>query len=85
MIAKVAVYTVGAWPGQLEKLADQLSALNAYAGKFSSEERLLQAVEKGLITHILVTQESALNTPALQKLKALKVEILNFKDIGRIV
>jgi len=76
---------VGAWQGQIEKLVDQLTALNAYVGKFSSEERLLQAAEKGLVTHLLVTQEGALNTPTLQKLKALKVEILGFKDVGRIV
>jgi hypothetical protein len=81
----VAVYTVGAWQGQIEKLVDLLTALNAYVGKFSSEERLIQAAEKGLVTHLLVTQEGALNTPALQKLKALKVEILSFRDVGKIL
>lgn len=85
MTAKVGIYTVGTWPGQVEKLIDRLTTLNAYVGKFSSEERLLQAVEKGMITHLLVTQESALNAPTLNKLKALKVGVLSFKDVGRIL
>jgi len=85
MTAKVAVYTIGAWPGQLEKLADQLTALNVYVGKFSSEERLLQAVEKGMVTHVLITQEGALNAATANKLKSLKVEILTFRDVGRIL
>ncbi len=85
MTAKVAVYTIGAWPGQIEKLADRLTALNVYVGKFSSEERLLQAAEKGLATHVLITQEGALNAATANKLKSLKVEILTFRDVGRIL
>lgn len=83
--AKVAIYTVGAWQGQIEKLAEQLTALNVYIGKFSSEERLLQAVEKGMVTHLLVTQEGALNNAVLNKLRSLNVEVLTFKDVGRIL
>jgi hypothetical protein len=83
--AKTAIYTVGAWPGQIEKLVEQLTARNAYAGKFSSEERLIQAAEKGMITHLLVTQEGALNAPTIQKLRANKIEILTFRDAGKIL
>jgi len=83
--AKVAIYTVGSWPGQVEKIVDRLTALNVYVGKFSGEERLLQAAEKGLITHLLITQEGALNAATLSKMKTMKVEVLNFKDAGRII
>lgn len=85
MAAKVCIYTIGAWPGQVEKLADRLAALNVYVGKFSGEERLLQAAEKGMMTHVLVTQEIALNASTLSRLKSLNVRVLTFSDAGKIV
>ena len=85
MAAKVGVFTVGAWQGQTDKVIAQLSALNAYVGKFSSEERLLQAAEKGMLTHLLVSQEGALNAPTAAKLKAANVQILTFRDAGRLL
>ena len=77
--------TVGTWPGQTEKITDRLSALNVYVGKFSGEERLLQAVGKGMLTHLLISQEGALSTEILNKLKAANVEVLTFRDVGKIV
>jgi hypothetical protein len=85
MGAKAGVFTVGAWQGQTDKVIEQLSALNVYVGKFSSEERLLQAAEKGLLTHLLVSQEGALNAPTIVKLKAANVQILTFRDAGRLL
>jgi hypothetical protein len=85
MATKVGVFTVGAWQGQTDKVIEQLTALNAYVGKFSSEERLLQAAEKGLLTHLLISQEGALNDATVGKLKAANVQILTFRDAGRLI
>lgn len=85
MGAKVAIFTVGTWPGQVEKLTERLTALNIYVGKFTGEDRLLQAVGKGAITHLMVTQEGALNAATLGKLRSANVQILTFADVGKVI
>ena len=85
MTAKIAVYTIGTWPGQVEKLEEELSAAKMFAGKYSAETRLLQHAEKGKFTHLLVSDISALNDAALKKLQELKIKIMNFKDVSRLL
>lgn len=85
MGAKVGVLTVGAWPGQIEMVIDRLTALNVYVGKFTGEERLLQVMGKGMLTHLLISQDGALSATMVNKLKASNVEVLAFRDVGRIV
>jgi len=85
MGVKVAIYTVGTWPGQVEMLTEKLTARNIYVGKFTGEDRLLQAVGKGAITHLMVTQESALNAPTITKLKSANVQVLTFGEVGKII
>lgn len=85
MTAKIAVYTIGTWPGQVEKLEDELASAKVFGGKFSGEERLLQHAKKGRITHLLVSHESALTNEALRKLKEFDIKIMNIRDVGRLL
>jgi hypothetical protein len=84
MNAKVGIYMVGAWPGQVEKLEEQLRGFNVLVGRYSGEETLLQHAKKGMLTHLLVSHESALNQSTAQKLKELNIQVLNFRDTERI-
>jgi hypothetical protein len=81
-MSKVAIFTVGAWASQIDKLAQKLSATGSYAGKFSSDERLLDNAQKGGLTHVLAAQEVAFKPETVQKLKGLGIKIVSFKDAG---
>ena len=85
MTAKVAIYTIGTWPGQCEKLEEQPVSVKALAGKYSGEERLLQHAKKKKITHLLVSDESALSRQTFKKLEKLGVKIMNFREVTRLL
>jgi len=85
MVAKVAIFTIGAWPGQIENMEEKLVAMKAFAGKYSSESRLLEHAKKKKITHLLVSHELALNNSTLKALNRLNVKIMDFKDISKLL
>ncbi len=85
MTAKVAIFTIGLLPMQVDKLAERLNEQRAYVGKYSSESRLLEHAARGIITHLVLMDDMALNPGIMDKLKGFQIQIVPYKDAQRLL